>query len=77
MQPQLVAGKQSDEVEALLVSYSNGKVDRRHVMRRLDVSYGELLELLHLRGLDLPRVSDEDAERMVASLNAVLGTSTP
>ena len=65
-----------NQTESLLHGYSSGEVDRRHVMRRLDVSYNELLEMLHERGLALPLVSDDEAKAMAATLNEILDAAT-
>ncbi len=49
-----------------LLLFSKGEVSRQQAMRRLDISYGELLDLLADRRLPLPRVSAEEAASMAA-----------
>lgn len=40
-----------------------GAISRKQAMRMLGVTYGGLIDLVAARGLSLPRVSDEEAER--------------
>ncbi len=50
--------------ETTLLIYSLGQLDRKDVMKSLDIDYGTLIRMLADRGLSLPRVSDEEADRM-------------
>ncbi len=60
----VLAGSQEDEVAL----FSAGVISRQTAMRALGVSYGELLDLIAERGLPLPRVSDEVADRMAGTI---------
>lgn len=50
--------------ETLLRIYSLGHADRKGVMKALGVDYGTLITMLSGRGLPLPRVPEDEADRM-------------
>jgi hypothetical protein len=43
--------------------FAHGEISRKQAMRALGVTYSGLIDLTVARGLSLPRVSDDDAER--------------
>jgi len=58
---------------AVLLDFSEGRISRLTAMHRLGgISYSELLDRIAEAGLTLPQVSDEEAERMANTMNAVL-----
>lgn len=60
------------EKEDVLERFSRGELGRLQAMRKLDMSYSELLDHLAKKGLDLPRVPRDEAERMGRDLNELL-----
>ncbi len=50
--------------ETLLRIYSLGQADRKGIMKALGVDYGTLIVMLSSRGLPLPRVPEDEADRM-------------
>ncbi len=57
--------------ETLLRIYSLGQADRKAVMKSLGVDYGTLIGMLSVRGLSLPRVDDDESERMAQEFASV------
>ena len=60
----VIASAERSAVPDHVLSFSTGKVSRKQAMRLLNISYGELLDRLSGRELPLPRVTDEEANRM-------------
>ena len=57
----------------ILNDYSRGVLSRAVTMRRLALSwYGDLLLMLHARGIPRPQLSAEDAAQMLADAGLVL-----
>ena len=52
--------------------FSQGAISRKQAMRRLGIEYGELLDRVAYRSLPLPRVSDEEADRMAGVVVALM-----
>lgn len=61
--PAIASAERSAAPDHVLL-FSNGQISRKQAMRLLGVSYGELLDRLSGRELPLPRVTDEEANRM-------------
>ena len=57
--------------DSMLRIYSLGHVDRKDIMKALDVDYGTLIQMLSDRGLSLPRVSEEEADRLAEEFVSV------
>lgn len=57
---------------AVLQAFSRGEISRRQAMRKLDISYSELLDRIAQKGLGLPRVSREEAKRMGHVMDKIL-----
>lgn len=52
--------------------FSQGGNSRKQAMRQLGISYSELLDFVADRSLPLPRVSDEETDRMADMMVALL-----
>ena len=61
-----------DMTDDLLRRFSAGELDRHVVMDRLDITYSEMLEMLHKRRLDLPMVPLAKRKAMADTLNRLL-----
>ena len=57
-------GNLAKDPETLLRIYSLGQADRKAVMKSLGIDYGTLIEMLSVRGLSLPRIPEDEADRM-------------
>lgn len=61
--------------EQAMVDFSEGRVSRHKAMRKLDVDYSELLDMLRQRNLPVPELSDDEAasgaRKTVAFLNTI------
>lgn len=68
----MVAKRIGVDQDETLARFSRGELDRRQVMRNLDISYSELLERLSERELELPQVAPDEARRMACKLNELL-----
>jgi hypothetical protein len=56
--------------------FSQGEISRKQAMRQLGITYGELLDFVADRSLPLPRVSDEETDRMADMMVALLDRYT-
>ncbi len=54
------------------LQFSQGVISRKQAMRHLGVSYGELLDRVAERSLPLPRVSEDEANRMADVVVALM-----
>ncbi len=61
-----------DLADDLLRRFSAGGLDRHIVMDRLDITYSEMLEMLHERRLDLPMVPAATRKAMADAMNGLL-----
>ena len=52
--------------------FSQGVISRKQAMRQLGIEYGELLDRVADRSLPLPRVSEEEADRMADVVVALM-----
>ena len=52
--------------------FSQGVISRKQAMRHLGISYGELLDRVADRSLPLPRVSEDEANRMADVVVALM-----
>ena len=55
-----------------LARFSRGEIGRKQAMRALDVSYGQLLDMLAERKLPLPEMPKQDIDRMANELVRLL-----
>jgi prevent-host-death family protein len=63
-----------NKVLGLLRQYSAGVIDKRRVIRDLDLtSHGQLLDVMGFADLPLPRVSQGELDTMVAEALKVIG----
>ena len=56
----------------LVLLFSQGVISRKQAMRQLGIEYSELLDLVADRSLPLPRLSDEETDRMVNLIVALM-----
>lgn len=52
--------------------FSQGVISRKQAMRQLGITYSELLDRVADRSLPLPRVSEEEADRMADVVVALM-----
>lgn len=61
------------QLDKLLMAYSSGKIDRRTLEEKTGLWFGEILEELGKRGLQLPRVPKNVAQKMRNDFIRILG----
>src|SRR4051812_37355663 len=61
----------------VVARFSAGDISRKQAMRALDITYGELLDRTSERGLALPRVSEDIADRMADTVVQLLDLARP
>ena len=55
-----------------VLQFSQGVISRKQAMRALGIEYGELLDRVAARSLPLPRLSDQETDRMADVMVALM-----
>ena len=61
-------------MDDVLGAFSRGDISRQQAMRVLDLRYSELLDRIAERDLRLPRVLNDDAQRMAEIVSHLITT---